>query len=396
MRIHLPLAGALLVTVGLGATAVLISAAGMVTEPAPEPVAPAVIVRAAPPAPAPLPPTEPLPVAEPMPKPPVEFTLVAVGDIMLSRNVGSTIVKKGDVHWPYAETVGWLRDADITFANLETSVTPGREIKTNEMTFRADPNTVDGLAAAGFDVLSLANNHTPNFGQKGLTDTLSYLTDGEIAFVGAGPNLSAARAPVFVERNGLTVAFLAYTDPGIVPTSYAAAENRAGTAFMNETLLAEEVAAAKAKADFVVVSMHSGTEYIANPIRRQTSFARAAVDAGAAAVIGHHPHVIQTFERYKGAPMFYSLGNFVFDQMWSEDTRQGLAARFTFTAEGVTDVAVRPVRIYDYGQPRPMDLAAAKRPLTRLRAPLEPPVDGWYRIPPPAPLPAPEPSAAAN
>ncbi|HSD12777.1 MAG TPA: CapA family protein, partial [Patescibacteria group bacterium] len=243
------------------------SAPAPVAEPAPLPAPSLAPAETAPPAP-----QAALPLA-PEPAPP-RVTLVAVGDIMLSRTVGKTIAAKGDVRFPYLRMRDWLRGADIAFANLETSVTPGRPVGQGEMLFRADPGTVDGLADAGFDVLSLANNHTPNFGQKGLKDTFRYLREAGIAFAGAGEDAAAARAPAVIERGGMRFAFLAFNDTDVVPASYAAGPAHAGTAFMDVAAMTEEVREARQTADVVIVSMHSGREYAYVPDASQVRFAR--------------------------------------------------------------------------------------------------------------------------
>lgn len=279
-------------------------------------------------------------------------TLLAVGDIMLSRNVAAKMVKYQNWTYPFLKTANLLKSADITFGNLETAITAGRTIKTGEMVFRTDPKAVEGLKFAGFDVLSLANNHTPNFGETGLKDTFQYLSAAGIAYIGAGENIAAARQPVIKEVQGLEFAFLAYNDNNVVPPSYFAGDQRAGTVFMDREKMKEDVFKAKQTADFVIVSMHAGVEYQPKASERQKDFARQAIEAGAALVLGHHPHVIEPMEKYKDGYIFYSLGNFIFDQMWSLPTRQGLMATITFTPSGISEITYQPVIIEDYAQPR--------------------------------------------
>lgn len=283
------------------------------------------------------------------PEPP-QATMLAVGDIMLSRAVAKRMRQHG-YDYPFASTSEFLRSADITFGNLETSITPGPEVQPFEMSFRADPESAVALRDAGFDVLSLANNHTPNFGENGLQDTMRYLDETGIIHVGAGTDMEAHQ-PKSLTANGIRFAFLAYNDSDVVPASYGAGEARLGTAFMDTERMQASVRAAKESADIVIVSMHSGTEYELFPNDSQTAFARAAIDAGAEIVIGHHPHVVQTMEQYRGKYIFYSLGNFVFDQMWSQDTRDGLALRLVFTKDGVAGVSYHATEIHDYAQPR--------------------------------------------
>ncbi len=292
--------------------------------------------------------------------------MVVVGDIMLSRVVGSTMIKMNDYNYPFLKTRSILKKGDIVFANLETAITPGRPIKTGEMSFRSDPQVARAMRSAGISVVSLANNHVPNFGSKGISDTLAYLDKAKILHAGAGMDLAAALKPALFSVKGITFAVLAYNDSDVVPASYGAAAKRAGTALMDVPTMTNAVKAAKKKADIVVVSMHSGTEYKATPNARQTRFARAAIDAGAAIVIGHHPHVVQTAEKYKGKYIIYSLGNFVFDQMWSRQTRQGMTAAITFNKMGVTGISFTPVLIENYAQPRVLTGTEAMQVKSRL------------------------------
>lgn len=297
---------------------------------------------------------------------PDRVTLVAVGDIMLSRTVADKIDRHG-VDYPFQLTRELTDSADIAFGNLETPITAGRHIRANEMVFRADPDVVGGLQGAGFSVLSLANNHVPNFGPEGVEDTLDALEAADIMPVGAGRNSAEAVGPAVIEVRGTKFAFLAFNDTDVVPDSYGAGPSRAGTALMDVASLTAAIQAVRPTADVVIVSMHSGTEYVFHPNASQREFARAAIDAGADLVIGHHPHVVQSAERYRGKYIFYSLGNFVFDQMWSRETREGLAVSFTFEKSELRDVAYHPVVIDDYSQPRLVEGEEAARILARLQ-----------------------------
>jgi len=279
-------------------------------------------------------------------------TLIAVGDIMLSRNVGAKIVKHKDVNYPFLKVRDVLKKADAVFANLETPITAGAPVLTGSFSFRSDPGVEKGMKNAGISVVSLANNHTMNKGATGLRDTIKYLDKAKIAHVGAGATLADATKPATLTLKGVKFAFLAYNDSDVVPASYGATVKRAGNALMDIPTMKDAVKAAKKKADVVIVSMHSGIEYTPTPNKRQTAFAHAAIDAGAELVIGHHPHVVQTVEKYKGKWIMYSLGNFVFDQMWSQDTRRGMIAKIRFTGSKVTGIEYSPVLIEDYSQPR--------------------------------------------
>ncbi len=293
-------------------------------------------------------------------------SLIAVGDIMPSRRVARKIKQEG-MDYPFEKIRDYLKSGDIVFGNLESPITSGRVIRNDEMVFRGEPGSEIALRDAGFNVLSIANNHTPDFRNKGIKNTLKYLESAGIAFAGAGMNSAEANKPAIIKRNGLTFAFLAYNDSDVVPSFYGASETRAGTALMNIDTMAESVKLAKVKSDFVIVSMHSGYEYKPKPNKRQTEFARAAIDAGAELVIGHHPHVVQTMEKYKGKYILYSLGNFVFDQLWSEATREGLIAEITFDNEGVRRIEFLAVYNSENYQPSIIDGERAENIIGRLK-----------------------------
>lgn len=279
-------------------------------------------------------------------------TITFVGDMMLGRDVESMSKRRGGYVYPFAETLDLLQTADITVGNLETPLTPGLTVPTEAMVFRADLEWAQALADAGFDVVGLANNHIPNQGSSGIQDTLDALDAAGLLYTGAGMDQAAAETPAIMTVKGMTIGMVAFNDSDVVPDGYFATDTRAGTAAMDISELITVITDVRAQVDFLVVMMHSGTEYQTTPNQRQIDFAHAAIDTGADLVIGHHPHVIQTVEEYQGKYIYYSLGNFIFDQMWSEPTRQGLVVTFSISKGGVEDVHEDHVRIYDYSQPR--------------------------------------------
>jgi poly-gamma-glutamate capsule biosynthesis protein CapA/YwtB (metallophosphatase superfamily) len=303
---------------------------------------------------------------EKLPQASGEASFIAVGDIMLSRDVDSKMKVHG-YDYPWEKVREIIAGADISFGNLETAITPGRKVATNEMVFRADPENAQILADVGFDVLSLANNHSMNFGATGMEDTIKYLEEAGVQTSGAGKE-ELAYAPVYIDKNNIRFAFLSFQSPAFVPQSYKASADRLGVAFIDEKKMIASVTEAKQSADIVIVSMHAGVEYTALPNTRQVEFSRAAIDAGADMVIGHHPHVTQTMEKYKGKYIFYSLGNFVFDQMWSRETRRGLMIKVDFNREGVQKIELVPVLINDYSQPQIIEGSEQDDVLARLRA----------------------------
>lgn len=318
--------------------------------------------------------------AEPtLPAPQDSVIFIAVGDIMPSRNVAVQLKKYGG-KYAFEKTQDILKTGNLVFGNLESPLLPGREIKTGEMLFRADPQFVTALRDANFSVVSLANNHTPNFGEKGLTSTRDALDKAGIGFAGAGQNKEQAFAPYIITKNNIRFAFLAYNDPSVVPETYCASKLLSGTACMDIEQMKEDVSLAKQNADIVIVSLHAGDEYKPTPNEIQKTFAHAAVDAGADIVIGHHPHVVQTAEIYHSKYIFYSLGNFVFDQMWSTATRQGIMVKFLISKQSVDSAIIIPVQIYNYAQPQLPDKKIADAIIKRLQLKTEFMGTGEYTI----------------
>lgn len=299
---------------------------------------------------------------------PKQVSLIAVGDIMLTRGVEIKIAKHGS-DYPFLKTREYLNAGDIVFGNLETPIAEGRAIKPGEMLFRSNPGLEKELKASNFSILSLANNHTLNFGWQGLKETFQYLDEAGIKYVGAGINSKQAYSPTIIKINGLSFAFLAFDDIDFTPESYGATNDLPGIAFMNEEKMVQAINQAKTQADFVIVSMHSGNEYHNEASEKQKRFARLAINNGAEMVIGHHPHVVEPIEKYKDKYIFYSLGNFIFDQMWSEETREGAIIKVIFNESGVKDFEIKVVKIDDYCQPRILNSEEAQKILERM--PLE-------------------------
>ncbi|MDD4409277.1 MAG: CapA family protein [Candidatus Pacebacteria bacterium] len=272
--------------------------------------------------------------------------LIAVGDIMLSRGVDMEI-QANDNGYPFSKVKDYLKTGDIVFGNFENPIFPGEVMPISGTTFWARPGSEIALRDAGFNVLSLANNHMGNQGSYGVNYTVYSLNKEGIKSIGAGRDKEKSLTPAIIEKNGIRAAFLAYTDGAIIPSSYEATEYNPGVAYMDDADLAGDIKKAREVADIVIISMHAGTEYTNRPEKKQISFARSAIDNGADLVIGHHPHNIQDLEKYKDKYIFYSLGNFIFDQDWSEGTMQGLIAEISISKKGVTSYHLTPVKISD-------------------------------------------------
>ena len=282
-----------------------------------------------------------------------EWNLVAVGDIMLARHVGRKMIDAGNWNLPFLKTAELTKSADICFANLESPFAEGEQKIFAGMVFGADPQAVAGLKTAGIDIISLANNHFGNQGRLGMDYTFQLLKQNGIEFVGAGENSTKAHEAKILNVKGLKIAFLAYDGVDSTPQSYTATADSAGLAKWGISQLQKDIKAAETqKPDLIVVSMHAGNEYVYQPRQDKVSFAKAAIDAGADLVIGHHPHSIQSIESYKGKLIFYSLGNFVFDQMWSEKTKEGLVVKISFYGDHIKSFDLIPVYIVDYNQPQ--------------------------------------------
>lgn len=273
----------------------------------------------------------------PPPPPPRHLTLAAVGDIMLDRSVGAMINRQGCTYI-IEQLAPRLREADITFGNLECPLsTVGPHSPREDLIFRAHPKTIKVLVLGGFDIVSLANNHTLNAGRAGLLQTLQHLEEANIAYVGAAADKAQGSQPAFVEVNRLTVGFLAYTDLDFAHGSYSKVDKQLAD-------LRSQIAAAKNKCDLLAVSYHWGTEYHRRPSARQIAVAHTSIDAGADVVLGHHPHVLQGVEMYKQRPILYSIGNFIFDQRAGERMESGLFM-LHYTEERGWRVAMKPIWI---------------------------------------------------
>ena len=254
-----------------------------------------------------------------------EINLLFVGDIMLSRTIGDIMARNNDWRYPFLEMADFLRSADLTIGNLEGPISSRGVNQGSIYSFRADPQAAEGLLYSGFDVLSIANNHIFDWGRVALSDTIGILNDVGIAAVGAGHNFEEANAPRVIEIRGVKIAFLAYTD--LYPQSLWATETQDGVSAPTLENIKKFITIARDQADVVILLWHWGEEYETVSRPREQAIAHALIDAGADIIIGHHPHVVQEVEEYNGGYIAYSLGNFVFDQNFSEDTRRGRALK---------------------------------------------------------------------
>jgi hypothetical protein len=322
--------------------------------------------------------------------PATTWTLVAGGDIMLDRGVAETLKIKGKgADFPFdggtaeitsrckdCSAFGWdlprtrrtgnagvvrelIEGADLAIANFENPAPDNFRYHTSGTVFSADPKLIKGLADAGIDYVGLANNHIRDAGGAGILQTIANLKDFGIRSSGAGKNVAAARTPAMLDAGGIKVAILAYDT---IAKYYAANPDRPGSAIMSAKAVKSDVKKARdAGADLVIVFPHWGTEYDPTPFPGQQALARAAIDAGADMVIGNHAHWAGAMEVYEGKPIWYALGNFVFDQTWSEPTMEGITLELTFRGAELVQVHMRPHIILDKAQPNFLDPAGDGR-----------------------------------
>jgi len=282
------------------------------------------------------------------------ITIILVGDIMLDRGVEYMIKTegKGDFRFPFLKIADELQKADILFGNLEGPISDKGTKVGSIYSFRNDPKSIEGLTFAGFDVISLANNHVFDYGREALEDTLLRLKTAGIDYLGAGFSEKEAYSPIIKELNDTKIAFLVYTNLG--PETWKADEENSGIAWISENNLEtikRDIEKVKKESDILIVSLHSGEEYQKTPTQFQIEFSRAFIDAGADLVIGHHPHIIQPNEKYKDGWIFYSLGNFVFDQNFSEETMRGQILKILFENNKIKEVVPINIKINNFFQP---------------------------------------------
>jgi poly-gamma-glutamate capsule biosynthesis protein CapA/YwtB (metallophosphatase superfamily) len=265
--------------------------------------------------------------------------LASVGDINLGDAPGAAIATEGP-RYPWVSVGRALRGADIAFGNLECAISKRGSPFPKQYNFRGTPQALAGLRRhAGIDVLNLANNHVGDFGPRALLDTVRGVERLGMLAVGAGPGLRRALRPQVVERLGLRVAFVGFSN--ILPLEFAAAPDRPGIAWATPEAVGQAVRAARRRADVVVATFHWGIEKAPYETAEQAELARAAAAAGAQLVIGAHPHVLQPLRRTGSALVAYSLGNFVFGAQSSETAATGVLET-NLSAEGVMTARWRP------------------------------------------------------
>jgi len=236
-----------------------------------------------------------------------ETTLILAGDVMLGRTVMTKSLDVSDPRYPFLKIGDALWEADAVFVNLENPIIENCPRSYEGLIFCAKPSMLAGLVYSGINVVNLANNHTLNYGQDGFSETQRHLDESDISYTGIG-NL------VELKIGNTKLGFLGFN-------------------FLENEPVEEDfelIRSSSEKVDVLVVSVHWGQEYISEPNELQRGWAKQMVEAGADIIAGHHPHWVQTSEKIGEAQVYYSLGNLVFDQMWSENTRKGILVKLTF------------------------------------------------------------------
>jgi poly-gamma-glutamate synthesis protein (capsule biosynthesis protein) len=269
-----------------------------------------------------------------------------------------------DPLFPFRKALPVLQKSELLFGNLECthSSLDLRSRDYHSVQMRGEPRVIRALPKAGFHVVNVANNHSLQHGNDTFRDTVSMLEGAGIGCCGIAADALATRAkPLIVQRNGLAIGFLGYS---LRPRQY----------FEHVPLYAEghanqmecDVTELRGRVDVVVVSVHWGEEFIQEPAPQEMQLARRLVDAGAALIIGHHPHVLRGIERHDQGCIVYSLGNFVCDMVWDDTLRNSMVFECELTSAGVRNVNLVPVFINDNFQPEPLSGPRAERALQHI------------------------------
>jgi poly-gamma-glutamate capsule biosynthesis protein CapA/YwtB (metallophosphatase superfamily) len=284
-------------------------------------------------------------------------SVLFVGDVMLDGGPGHIVTNGGD---PFADVANVLGSADLTVANLECAIVNTGHAVDKPYTFRG-PERALPLLKKYFSAVSLANNHSGDWGKKGFSSELELLNESELPYFGGGANERAARQPVILTAKGKHIAFLGYND--FPPRAFAAGPSSPGTAWLVEKNVVRDIKEARAQADIVLLFLHWGSELEPKESPEQQALAHRLIDAGADAIVGGHPHVTQSVEWYKDHPIVYSLGNFVFDYFpYDPPTWFGWMVRLTFSGAGRPVLDRTDVQLDTAGIPHVMPQVSATPP----------------------------------
>jgi len=273
-----------------------------------------------------------------------DFRIAVVGDTMLDASAAQVMKREG-YDYAFAGSAPLYADSEIVLANLEGPLTSRGDKADKKYTFRSPAAVATALKAAGINAVTLANNHSLDYGEPGLSDTIKALKASGIGYFGAGENRHAAREALIMKVGGVRIGMLGYSLT--FPEEFWAGESRAGTAFGHRQWIIDDVTALKKRVDLVLVSFHWGQEGKTKLRSYQPLLAHAAIDAGADVVIGHHPHIAQGIERYRGRAIIYSLGNYVFGS-YSNRVQYGLVGVFTVHDKKISELKLMPVDVNNF------------------------------------------------
>ena len=243
------------------------------------------------------------------------ITLISTGDIGLVRDVNYKILQAKNPNYPFLKIAQYLKDADLTITNLEGPLINNCPIIREGFIFCGEDSNVSGLTYAGIDAANLANNHTTNYGVSGLGETKKILHSSGIVPFGLGGEIE------YINIKNKRIALVGFVELG---------NNWGGLNNATEVNVSSLVSLAKQNADIVITSFHWGVEYTYRPTDNQIALAHMAIDSGADIVLGNHPHWIQPSEIYKNKFITYAQGNTIFDQDWSQETREGVLYKFVW------------------------------------------------------------------
>ncbi len=286
-------------------------------------------------------------------------TLLFGGDIMLDRGVKNSVMKNfGGDYSALFDNLGILKKVDIAFANLEGPASDQGKDMRNLYSFRMNPSVIPVLKGAGLSIVSVANNHIGDWGRPAYEDTLARLKENEILYTGGGINSQEAETPTIIEKYGIKIGYLAFSDKG--PDWMEATADKSGILLANNPRFNEIITKAAKQVDYLIVSFHFGDEYQTKHNTRQEYLAHKAIDNGAKIIIGHHPHVIQNTEIYNPKSctqsscmgfIAYSLGNLIFDQYFSVNTMQGMLLGIKLYKDGSMETTKNIVKLNSSFQP---------------------------------------------
>ena len=269
-----------------------------------------------------------------------------VGDMMLGRSITNKGSKNNYKNMFSGVSDLW-KDSDYVAGNLECVLLDNAsdyEKNDKEIHINAETKTANVLKENGFTLVSLANNHLADFKAKGVVNTLDTLDKVGLKHVGAGRNLTEAAEYDIQEINGVKIATIAVSD--IIPKDFAARDSKAGILTTKTLKYYQAVKDASEKADLGIANIHWGVEYGMTETEAQQQLARNLINWGVDVVIGSHPHVLQPVEKYGDGIIFYSMGNFVFDQGWSR-TKDSMVLNYYVDEDGNCSFEITPIRIKD-------------------------------------------------